>query len=263
MINGSNPECWVQLFDDHIRRENNTIHFTLNLAARVGTRFNYAYWDYEWKTRIVVNGQADSGYRRIKPVTAVKRNLRNQEHYMSTHSGHFHGSVNVDKNATTIHVQVYFRDSAGNTGGPVNYWVPIPQASAPFGLGSRSLNVEAETATVNAWCNHAGHYGRVTYWELHYGTSSNYGQHIGVNVNNAWAHHFNLTNLKPGVRYYYRARVHTQLGFVSEVKGSFITEDQLIGKRVIQNVAAKGVYAIVIYPDGRRAKVKEIKLVKS
>lgn len=257
---GDVPECWVQAFDDVIRREGNTVYYQFNVAARTGNTYGQGYWDYPWMVDLSVDNKNLSTNRLIKPYTGWRRIIRGQEHWMHLHSGYYTGSVQVHSLATTIRLYIFFHDTMGHTGA-AEYWIPIPRASAPYNLAIGESKIKTTSAQITASCMNTSEYSKVVKWELDYGESPSYGKNLHIDTKDSKAT-FDLSGLKTGTRYYYRARVTTDIGLSSEITGSFMTEDVTYAQRVLEGKPVTKVRAVAIYPDGSTKRIEGIKVIK-
>lgn len=258
---GEAPECWVQAFDDVIRREGNTIHYQFNISARIGNTYGQGYWDYPWFVDLSVDNKNPSHNRMIKGNTAWHRVIRGQEYYMHLYSGHYSGSVEVPNGAGTIRLYIFFHDSVGHTGA-AEYWIPIPRASAPYNLKTSESDIDTTTAKINLSCmNTSSEYSKIIKWELDYGETLNYGSKLSVDTNEEKTT-FSLTGLKSATRYYYKARVLTDIGLFSEITGSFMTQDIIYAQKVLEGEQPIRVRAVIITPDGKTKRIEGIKVIK-
>lgn len=258
---GEAPECWVQAFDDVIRRESNTIHYQFNVVARTGNTYGQGYWDYPWFVDLTVNNQNLSANRLIKPNTAWRRVIRGQEHWMHLYSGFYTGSVGINSLDSAIRLHIFFHDTMGHIGA-ADYWIPIPRVSPPYNLSTSQANIKTTSAQINVSCiNDSNQYSKITRWDLDYGESPVYGKNLHVDTKETKAT-FDLSGLKSGTRYYYKAKVTTDIGLSSEITGSFITEDVTYAQRVVEGKPVTKIRAIAIYPDGTNKRIEGIKIIK-
>lgn len=258
-MHSSNPYISGQAWKDSVTRTGNNVSYSLNLCMKVEKASGY--WDYIWYVDMQV-GSNTSNNRKVKNNTSWHQIIGGKEYYQSTFNGNFTGSTSVSGKATSIRLRAQFHDSYGNRG-PNVYWdVPIPAATSMDDIKATVSNVETDSASISAAITKAGNYSTITSWKLEYG-SSNYGEHVetvsGNNLSVAWS----LDSLNADTTYKYRITVTSSSGYSKQVTGVFRTPEEVIAHKITDDgeEVIEDLIGWVIFPDGVKKKIKEIKKV--
>lgn len=246
-----------QAFQDGLSRDNaNHVTFSFNLCMKTPTYL--AYWNYAWYVDMTC-GNISSNNRLVKDQVYYNQVIQGQEFYQSVYNGNFTGTITVDGKATTIQLVTKFHDSAGNQGGHIAWYVPIPTATDPSNISVATSNITEETATIKGTITSKGNYATITRWRLEYGidnVTENTQDQDGDALSRTW----NLSNLTPDTTYKYRLTVWNSAGYSKQATGTFKTLEETIGY-IITESSIKKIKGWVIKPDGTKSKIKNIRKV--
>lgn len=256
-MHNSNPYILGQAWNDKVTRLGNTVSYSLNLSMKVGSVTGY--WDYLWYVDMQI-GSNTSSNRKVKNSTAWHQVIGGREFYQSTFNGNFTGTTTVSGKASSIRLRVQFHDSYGNRG-PNVYWdVPIPAATSMDDIKKEISGVGSDIASISAKVTKTGNYSTITSWKLEYGVM-NYSENVKTISGNNLSVNWSLENLLADTNYKYRITVINSSGYSKQVTGIFRTQEEVIGYRFTNNDRSDELVGWIIYPDGRKKKIKEIRRV--
>lgn len=256
-MHNSNPYILGQAWNDKVTRLGNTVSYSLNLSMKVGSVTGY--WDYLWYVDMQI-GSNTSSNRKVKNSTAWHQVIGGREFYQSTFNGNFTGTTTVSGKASSIRLRAQFHDSYGNRG-PNVYWdVPIPAATSMDDIKKEISGVGSDIASISAKVTKTGNYSTITSWKLEYGVM-NYSENVKTISGNNLSVNWSLENLLADTNYKYRITVINSSGYSKQVTGIFRTQEEVIGYRFTNNDRSDELVGWIIYPDGRKKKIKEIRRV--
>ena len=255
-MHSSNPYISGQAWSDNVTRSGNTVSYSLNLCMKVEKA--RGYWDYVWYVDMQVDSNV-SDNRKVKNSTSWHQIIGGREYYQSTFNGNFTGSTGVSGKATSIQLRAQFHDSHGNRG-PNVYWnVPIPTATSMDDIKATVSDIDTTSAKISGAITKAGNYSTITSWKLEYGID-NYTENTKTISENNLSANWILENLVPDKDYKYRITVTSSSGYSKQKTGTFRTLEEVIGYKVADS-EEKELKGWIIYPDGTKKKLKEIRKV--
>lgn len=252
----SKPYIAGMAWNDGVSRVGNVVTYSINFCMKLES--STAYWDYVWYVDMEIGSNSSYG-RKVKDNTSYHKVIGGREYYQSTFNGNFTGTLTVSGKATTIQLKARFTDSFGNIG-PWCYWnVPIPSATSMDDIKSEVSDIDTDSATVSAAITKAGDYSTISSWKIDYGIDS-YDENTNTKSVSDLSVDWALSNLTPNSDYRYKITVTSTSGYQKVYEGTFKTLEEAIGYRVTSS-SQDELIGWIIYPDGSRNKIKEIRKV--